>query len=120
MKDVQLGQCVRMTFGAFYSGTLSAAGTFAQWIPDKAITITRINVVFFANGSTCSVFPVVQVTDGVTPINLTATATFSADSGVISQNYAAASTIQIKLSTAQTCSVGSFSNANVIVQYKMQ
>jgi len=110
----------RVIYSAFYSGTLSATGTFARIIPDKAITVTRVNINFFSSGSTCTVFPKIRVSDGTRNIDITASTSQFADSGAMSQNYAAGANVDISLNIAQSCTAGNFQNANVEVQYTMQ
>ena len=59
------------------------------------------------------------MTDGTTPINVTLSAA-TADSGSITQNYTAGSTLTISVQTAAAGCTTSPADVNVTVQYKMQ
>jgi len=62
---------------------------------------------------------VVRLTDGTTPLNVTISAAAN-DSGALSQNYAAGSSLQVLVQTAAAGCTTSPADANVTVQYKMQ
>jgi len=59
------------------------------------------------------------IPDGATPVNVTISASAN-DSGAISQNYAAGSSLQVLVQTAAAGCATSPADANVTVQYRMQ
>jgi hypothetical protein len=103
----------------FLPGALTATWTGSTWTLDKAITVTRIQVQVKTAPVTCSPNAVVRLTDGTSAQNLTVTSTAN-DSGAISQNYAAGAALTVSVQTAAAGCGTSPSDANVIVQYRMQ
>jgi hypothetical protein len=103
----------------FLSGALTATWTGTTWTNDKAVTITRIQVQAKTAPAGCATNAIVRFTDGTTPINLTISAAAN-DSGAISQNYAAGSSLQVLVQTAASGCTTSPADANVTVQYRMQ
>jgi hypothetical protein len=88
---------------------------------DKAITVTRFQIVLATAPAGCSTQAVVQVTDGTTPVSITfANGTSIYDSGAVTQNYAAGANLDIKVSTAAAGCTTNPANGNVTVQYRMQ
>jgi hypothetical protein len=103
----------------FLPGALTSTWTASSWTPDKPVTVTRVQVQAKTAPAGCSTNAIVRLTDGTTPINLTVSAA-SSDTGSISQNYAAGSTLTVSVqTTASGCST-SPADANVTVQYRMQ
>jgi hypothetical protein len=99
----------------------SAAATYQRTTLDKAITVTRLQMVLGTAGVGCTTQSTVSVTDGTTPISLTTVnGTAIYDSGAVSQNYAAAANLDIKIATAASGCTTAPQNANVSVQYRMQ
>ncbi|HET8923813.1 MAG TPA: hypothetical protein VFN26_12565 [Candidatus Acidoferrum sp.] len=103
----------------FLPGTLTSTWTGATWTTDKALTITRIQVQAKTAPAGCTTNAVVRLTDGTTPVNVTISAAAN-DSGAISQNYPAASSLQILVQTPAAGCTTSPADANVTVQYRMQ
>ena len=103
----------------FLPGALTTAWTGATWTADKAVTITRVQVQAKTAPAGCTTNAVVRLTDGTTPVNVTVSAAAN-DSGAISQNYAAGSSLQILVQTAAAGCTTSPADANVTVQYRMQ
>jgi hypothetical protein len=117
--DAQFSASPRPTTTVFLPGALTSTWTGATWTPDKAVTITRVQVQAKTAPSGCSTNAIVRLTDGTTPVNVTVSAA-AADSGVISQNYAAAAALTIAVQTAAGGCTTSPADANVIIQYRMQ
>ena len=103
----------------FLPGALTATWTGSTWTPDKALTITRLQVQAKTAASGCTTNAVVRLTDGATPVNLTVAAAAN-DSGAIAQNYAAGAALTIAVQTAAAGCTTAPADANVIVQYRMQ
>ena len=103
----------------FLPGALTSTWTGATWTNDKAVTITRVQVQAKTAPAGCSTNAVVRFTDGTTPVNVTISAAAN-DSGAISQNYAAGSSLQVLVQTAAAGCTTSPADANVTVQYRMQ
>jgi len=103
----------------FLPGALTTTWTGSTWTPDKAITVTRVQVQAKTTPSGCTTNAIVRLTDGTTPVNLTISAAAN-DSGAIAQNYAAGVGLVVSVQTAATGCTTSPADANVIVQYKMQ
>jgi hypothetical protein len=103
----------------FLPGALTSTWAGATWANDKALTITRIQVQAKTAPAGCTTNAVVRLTDGTTPVNVTISAAAN-DSGALSQNYAAGSSLQLLVQTAAAGCTTSPADANVTVQYKMQ
>jgi hypothetical protein len=109
----------RGTFSAFIPATTST-GTWNQVTLDKAITITRVQIIAGGSGAGQTTAAIVRVGDNGSNNQDTtiANGTGNFDSGAISVNIAA-TTLIIRVITA---SVGGTAptSLNVVVQYKMQ
>jgi hypothetical protein len=103
----------------FLPGALTSPWTGATWTVDKAVTITRIQVQAKTAPAGCTTNAILRFTDGTTPLNVTISAAAN-DSGAISQNYAAGSSLQVLVQTAAAGCTTSPADANVTVQYRMQ
>jgi hypothetical protein len=103
----------------FLPGALTSTWTGATWTPDKAVTVTRLQVQAKTAPSGCATNAVVRFTDGTTPINLTITAAAN-DSGAITQNYAAGTSLTVAVQTVAAGCTTSPADVNVVVQYRMQ
>lgn len=103
----------------FLPGALTSTWTAATWTTDKSVTITRVQVQAKTAPAGCTTNAVVRLTDGTTPVNVTISAAAN-DSGTISQNYPAATALQILVQTAAAGCTTSPADANVTVQYRMQ
>jgi hypothetical protein len=103
----------------FLPGALTSTWTGSTWTPDKAVTVTRVQVQAKTAPSGCTTNAVVRLTDGTSPVNLTISAAAN-DSGAIAQNYAAAASLSIVVQTAAAGCTTSPADANVTVQYRMQ
>jgi len=104
---------------AFLPGALTTTWTGSTWTPDKAVTVTRLQVQAKTAPSGCTTNAIVRLTDGTTPANLTIAAAAN-DSGAIAQNYAAGASLTIAVQTAAAGCTTSPADANVTVQYRMQ
>jgi len=113
------GAVARSEQNLFLPGALTSTWTASSWTPDKAVTVTRVQVQAKTAPAGCSTNAVVRLTDGTTPVNLTIAAGAN-DSGAISQNYAAGSTITVNVQTAASGCSTAPADANVTVQYRMQ
>src|SRR5208337_200911 len=103
----------------FLSGALTATWTGATWIPDKGVTVTRVQVQAKTAPAGCTTNAVVRLTDGTSPVNLTISGAAN-DSGVIAQNYAAGTPLTLSVQTAAAGCTTSPADANVTIQYRMQ
>jgi hypothetical protein len=103
----------------FLPGALTSTWTGATWTPDKAVTITRLQVQAKTAPSGCTTNAIVRLTDGTTPVNLTIGSAAS-DSGPIAQNYAAGTSLTVAVQTAAAGCATSPADGNVVVQYRMQ
>ncbi len=103
----------------FLPGALTTTWTGSTWTPDKAVTVTRVQVQAKTAPSGCSTNAVVRLTDGTNPVNVTISAAAN-DSGSISQNYAAGATLTLSVQTAAAGCGTSPADANVTIQYRMQ
>ncbi len=103
----------------FLPGALSTTWTGSSWTLDKGVTITRVQVQAKTAPAGCTTNAIVRVTDGTTPLNVTI-ATAGNDSGALTQNYAAGSTVTIGVQTAAAGCTTTPADANVTVQYRMQ
>ncbi len=103
----------------FLPGALAATWTGSTWTPDKALTVTRVQVQAKTAPAGCTTSAVVRLTDGTTPINITISASAN-DSGVIAQNYAAGTPLTLSVQTAAAGCTTSPADANVTIQYRMQ
>jgi hypothetical protein len=103
----------------FLPGALTSTWTASTWTPDKAVTVTRLQVQAKTAPSGCTTNAIVRLTDGATPVNVTIAAAAN-DSGAIAQNYAAGAAVTVAVQTAATGCTTSPADANVVVQYRMQ
>jgi len=103
----------------FLPGALTSTWTGSTWTPDKAISVTRLQVQAKTAPSGCTTNAIVRLTDGTTPVNLTIAASAN-DSGALAQNYAAGASLTIAVQTAAAGCATSPADANVVVQYRMQ
>jgi hypothetical protein len=88
---------------------------------DKAVTVTRLQLVLGTAGAGCTTQSTVSLTDGTSSVALTtANGTATYDSGAVSQNFAPAANLDIKIATAASGCTTAPQNANVNVQYRMQ
>jgi len=113
------GSVTRAEQNIFLPGALTSTWTASSWTPDKAVTITRIQVQAKTAPAGCSTNAVVRLTDGSTPLNVTIAAAGN-DTGAITQNYAAGSALTVSVQTAAAGCATSPADANVTVQYRMQ
>lgn len=126
MKDVQLGQCTRMTWSVWLpSGSQGLANQpFNSVTPGKAITVTRITGYIVSAVTGCSTQPTFQVTDGSNTATLTLpNGSFNLDSGAVSVNFAAGAVINLRSGVVGIGCGGGGNNANnlgLTVQYTMQ
>jgi hypothetical protein len=109
----------RGPLSVFFPGSLTSRWTGESWTLDKAVTITRVQVQAKTAPAGCTTNAVIRVSDGTTPVNLTVAAAAN-DSGAISQNYPAGATLTISVQTAAAGCATSPSDANTVIQYKMQ
>jgi len=110
----------RIAWGSFLPGALSTTWTAAQFTLKKAISVVQIDLRAKTAPAGCTTFPVVQITDGTTPINVTMNSAGVAQTVAGGQNYAVNATLLVKVSTAGAGCTTNASDVNVTVQYKMQ
>jgi hypothetical protein len=113
------GSVARSEQNIFLPGALTTTWTGSTWVPDKAVTVTRLQVQAKTAPAGCATNAVVRLTDGTTPVSLTIAAAAN-DSGSISQNYAAGASITVSVQTAAAGCTTAPADANVTVQYRMQ
>jgi hypothetical protein len=119
--DVAFNASPRSFYNAFLPNLTSAAATYQRATLDKAITVTRLQLVLGTAGAGCTTQSTVSVTDGTSPVTLTTVnGTAIYDSGAVSQNYAAAANLDIKIATAASGCTTAPQNANISVEYRMQ
>jgi hypothetical protein len=118
--DAAFNASPRGAYNAFLPNLTSAAATYQRMTLDKAITVTRLQLVLGTAGAGCTTQSTVSITDGTSSVTLT-TANGSAiyDSGAVSQNFAATN-LDIKIATAASGCTTAPQNANVTAQYRMQ
>lgn len=103
----------------FLPGALTTTWTGSTWTPDRALTVTRLQVQMKTAPAGCTTNAVVRLTDGTTPVNVTISAAAN-DSGAITQNYAAGTPLTVSVQTAAAGCSTSPADGNVTVQYRMQ
>lgn len=103
----------------FLPGALNTTWTGSTWTPDKAVTVTRMQVQAKTGPSGCTTNAVVRLTDGANPVNVTISAAAN-DSGSVAQNYAAGTPLTLSVQTAAAGCTTSPADANVTIQYRMQ
>jgi hypothetical protein len=119
--DVAFNASPRSFYNAFLPNLTSAAATYQRATLDKAITVTRLQLVLGTAGAGCTTQSTMSVTDGTSPVTLTTVnGTAIYDSGAVSQNYAAAANLDIKIATAASGCTTAPQNANISVEYRMQ
>ncbi len=119
--DTAFNASPRGAYNAFLPNLTSAAATYQRMTLDKAITVTRLQLVLGTAGAGCTTQSTVSVTDGTSSVTLTtANGTALYDSGAVSQNFAAAANLDIKIATAASGCTTAPQNANVTAQYRMQ
>jgi len=120
--DAGLTGAPRMTYSAFIPSLTSAPGTYARLIPEKGITVTRLQMVLGTAGVSCTRQASLAVTDGTTSQILTTSNGVSIyDSGVISKTFPAGAAIDVRIDIpAENCgSATAPLNANLTVEYRM-
>jgi hypothetical protein len=119
--DVAFNASPRGSYNAFLPNLTSTAATYQRMTLDKAITVTRLQLVLGTAGAGCTTQSTVSVTDGTSSVTLTtANGTAIYDSGAVSQNFAAAASLDIKIATPASGCTTAPQNANINVQYRMQ
>jgi len=86
---------------------------------DKAVMVTRSQAQAKTAPSGCTTNAVVRLTHGTTPVNVTIAAAAN-DSGAITQNYAAGTSLTVAVQTVAAGCTTSPADANVVMQYRMQ
>jgi hypothetical protein len=109
----------RGPFNVFFPGALTGTWAGESWTLDKAITVTRFQAQAKTAPAGCTTNAVIRVTDGTSAINLTIAAAAN-DSGAITQNYAAGSTLTVSVQTAAAGCTTAPADANAVMQYRMQ
>jgi hypothetical protein len=109
----------RMVWDVAIPISLTSTNTAATWTPDKAITVTRMQVQVLTPPSLCSPNAVIQLTDGINPKTVTVTAAVN-DSGAVTQDFAAGTPLIVGVSTAAAGCSANPANAVITVQYRMQ
>jgi hypothetical protein len=119
--DAAFNASPRGAYNAFLPNLTSAAATYQRMTLDKAIAVTRLQLVLGTAGAGCTTQSTVSITDGTNSVTLTtANGTAIYDSGAVSQNFTAAANLDIKIATAASGCTTAPQNANVTAQYRMQ
>jgi hypothetical protein len=119
--DAAFNASPRAAYNAFLPNLTSAAGTYQRMTLDKAVTVTRLQLVLGTPGAGCTTQATASVTDGTNSVTLTtANGTSIYDSGAVSQNFAAGANLDIKIATAASGCSTAPQNANITAQYRMQ
>jgi hypothetical protein len=119
--DTAFNASPRGSYNAFLPNLTSSAATYQRMTLDKAITVTRLQLVLGTAGAGCSTQSTVSVTDGTNSVTLTtANGTAIYDSGAVSQNFAGAANLDVKIVTAAGGCSTAPQNANVTAEYRMQ
>jgi hypothetical protein len=103
----------------FLPGALTTTWVASTWTPDKAVTVTRLQVQTKTAPAACTSNAVVRLTDGTTAVNLTISGATN-DSGALTQNYAAGIPLSLSVQTAAAGCSTAPADANVTIQYRMQ
>jgi hypothetical protein len=120
--DAAFTSAPRMTYTAFIPNLSAAPGAYARFTIDKAITVTRLQMVL-GTAPSCKTQARIAVTDGTTSHALTTSnGSRIYDSGPIVKNYPSGATVDLTIeASAAGCGAGeSPANANLVVQYRMQ
>ena len=119
--DTAFNASPRVAYNAFVPNLMTAAATYQRMTLDKGVTVTRLQLVLGTPGVGCSTQSTVSVTDGTSSVTLTtANGTAIYDSGAVTQNFAAAANLDVKIVTAAVGCSTPPQNANVTAQYRMQ
>ena len=127
--DTPMNSNPHMSFSGFINGDLGFGSGWAGgfFVPDRAITVTRITVRVGTQGFGCSTPPAVNVDDfagnGSTAVSLSIPNSVTiADSGPVSVGFPAGDQITIDLTPTSGCGLFDFSpkDAFVNVEYIMQ
>lgn len=116
--DAPMTAAPRMVWSSFLPGALTASWTAATWTPDRAITVTRVQVQAKTPPVGCATPAVITVGDGTHTITLGVAAAAN-DSGPLQQAYAAGTPLTISVAAAAGCSTPP-GDANAVVEYAMQ
>jgi hypothetical protein len=111
-------QAPRYLWASFLNGPIPNNSGFASFIPDKAITITRIDINWQTLTATCTVAPTITISDGTNVITLTIANTSAQQAATFSQNYAAG--VRLNLGTTAGTCTQTPSVTMIQAQYKMQ
>jgi len=103
----------------FLPGPLNSTWIASTWTPDKAVTLTRIQVQVKTGPAGCSVNAVVRITDGKNPVNLTVSAAGN-DSGRIAQTFAAGVPLTISVQSPASQCTQIPADANITIQYRTE
>ena len=119
--DTAMSSAPRAIYASFCPGTLTAVWTCSTLTVDKPITITRVQVQVKSVAVSCSGAAVIRVGDNATNNqDLTLSSSVITDTGPIVRNFAANTSMLVRVITpASTCTAPP-SDANVTIQYKMQ
>jgi hypothetical protein len=100
-------------------GPLTSKWTAASWTPDKAVTITRVQIQVKSPPSGCSTNAIALLSDGAASVQLAITGP-SNDSGPIRQDYPAGASLAFGVQTPAVGCTTTPADANAIIQYRMQ
>lgn len=108
-------------FSAFLSGPLTHAYTAASFVPDSAITVTRISAALKTAPDQNCQSGTLRVSNGSTGQDLPIAAGASADdSGTMALPTGAGSNLRVSVQTPANCSQTNPADANVLVEYRSQ
>jgi hypothetical protein len=112
------------TLTGFLTNNFSGTASVHAWVFSNAHTLTRLTVATDTVALTCSTLPQINVVDQTTVTTLatvtlaTGAATIQADSGPLSVAMTAGHQFTVNISRAAACSVGTFNNPHVTVNYQ--
>jgi hypothetical protein len=116
-----LGPSASALFPAFIPGPLTSTYTASFFVPDTAITVTRISAALKTASDLACAPAVLRVTDGGTGQDIRLLAgQHQKDSGPLFLEFSAGAKLQVQVETAANCQAINPADANVLVEYRGQ
>jgi len=119
INDETVSAVPRAEQNVFLPGALTSTWTASTWTPDKAVTLTRVQIQAKTPPAECFTNAVVQIASGSNVVKLAVSAAAN-DSGAVSQNLAAGVPLTVSVQTAASGCAKAPADANVTLQYKMR
>ena len=112
----------RSTWSGYYNGALTTTTNWiSAFVPERAISITRVDTAVQTAGVDCAIAPVVTITNGRAAQSVAiANGNNGNSSGGVNVNVAGGTTIRMELTTAAAGCRMKPQNLNITVEYKMQ